>query len=37
MYWFNGGAHGAMVIVVGNEHSDLSSNSGRDCLHFTLR
>ena len=24
-----------MVIVVGNEHSDTSSNPGRDYLHFT--
>ena len=25
-----GGAHGVMVIVVGNEHSDTSSNPGRN-------
>ena len=33
---FIGGSHGVMVIVVGNEHSDTSSNPGRDWLHFTL-
>ena len=31
-----GGAHGVMVIVVGNGHGDTSSNPGRDWLHFTL-
>ena len=25
-----GGAHGVMVIVIGNGHGDMSSNSGRD-------
>ena len=25
-----GGSRGAMVIVVGNEHGDTSSNTGRD-------
>ena len=30
-----GGARGVMVIVVGNGHSDTSSNPGRDWLHFT--
>ena len=30
-----GGARGVIVIVVGNEHSDSSSNPGRDWLHFT--
>ena len=25
-----GGAHGVMVIVVGNEHGDMSSNPERD-------
>ena len=30
-----GGAHGVMVIVVGNGHSHTSSNPGRDWLHFT--
>ena len=30
-----GGARGVIVIVVGNEHGDTSSNPGRDCLHFT--
>ena len=24
-----------MVIVVGNEHGDTSSNPGRDCLYFS--
>ena len=31
----NGGARGVMVIVVGNEHDNTSSNPGRDQLHFT--
>ena len=30
-----GGACGIMVIVVGNGHSDTSSNPGCDWLHFT--
>ena len=30
-----GGARGVIVIVVGNEHGDTSSNPGRDWLHFT--
>ena len=30
-----GGARGEMVIVVGNEHGDTSSNPGREWLHFT--
>ena len=30
------GARGVIVIVVGNEHGDTSSNPGRGCLHFTL-
>ena len=25
----NGGAHGVMIIVVGNGHGDMSSNPGR--------
>ena len=29
------GARCVMVIVVGNGHSDTSSNPGRDWLHFT--
>ena len=29
------GAHGVMVIVVGNGYGDTSSNPGRDWLHFT--
>ena len=28
-------ACGFIVIVVGNEHGDTSSNPGRDWLHFT--
>ena len=28
-------ACGVIVIVVGNEHGDTSSNPGRDWLHFT--
>ena len=28
-------ARDVMVIVVGNEHGDTSSNPGRDWLHFT--
>ena len=28
-------ARGVIVIVVGNEHGDTSSNPGRDWLHFT--
>ena len=30
-----GGAHGIIVIIVGNGHGDTSSNPGRDWLHFT--
>ena len=30
-----GGARGVMAIVVGNGHSDMRSNPGRDWLHFT--
>ena len=30
-----GTSDGAVVIVVGNEHDDTSSNPGRDWLHFT--
>ena len=30
-----GGARGVMVIIVGNEHGDMSSKPGRDWLHFT--
>ena len=32
---FRGGAYDVMVIVVGNRHGDMSSNPGRDWLHFT--
>ena len=31
----DGGARGVMVIVVGNGHSDTSSNPGPDWLHLT--
>ena len=31
----HGSARGVMVIVVGNGHSDSSSNPGREWLHFT--
>ena len=31
----NGVTRSVMVIVVGNEHSNMSSNPGRDWLHFT--
>ena len=31
-----GGARGVVVIAVGNEYGDTSSNPGRDWLHFTL-
>ena len=31
----NGSARGVVVIVLGNEHGDTSSNPGRDWLHFT--
>ena len=29
-----GGARGVIVIIVGNENGDTSSNTGRDWLHF---
>ena len=29
------GARSVIVIVVGNEHGDKSSNPGRNWLHFT--
>ena len=29
------GARGVVVIAVGNEHGDTSSNPGRNWLHFT--
>ena len=32
---YDGGARGVMVIIVGNGHGDMSSNLGRDWLHFT--
>ena len=31
----HGGACGVKVIIVGNGHSDSSSNPGREWLHFT--
>ena len=31
-----GGACGVMVIVIGNGHSDTSSNPGRDWFHIAL-
>ena len=34
-YRQSGSARGAMVIVVGNTHSDMSSKPRRGCLHFT--
>ena len=30
------GTRGIMVIVIGNGHGDMSSNPGRNWLHFTL-
>ena len=38
VYLYNEGARGAKVIVVGNGHSDLSSNPGRgrSQFHITL-
>ena len=30
-----GGARSVIVIIVGNEHGDTSSNPGRNSLHFT--
>ena len=30
------GARDVIVIVVGNEHGDTSSDPGQDCLHFPL-
>ena len=32
---FSGGARGVVVIAVGSEHGDTSSNPGREWLHFT--
>ena len=32
----NGGACGVMVIVVGNEHGNTSSNPGPGLLHFYI-
>ena len=33
---YGGGARGVVVIAVGNERGDMSSNPGRDRLLFTL-
>ena len=30
------GARGVVVIAVGNEHGDTSSNPGRDCIAFHI-
>ena len=35
LYYIIWGARGVMVIVIGNEHGDTSSNPGRDWIHFT--
>ena len=35
LYLACGGARDVVVIAVGNEHGDTSSNPGRDWLHFT--
>ena len=34
-YLVSGGARGVVVIAVGNEHGDTSSNPGQYWLHFT--
>ena len=34
-YSHSGGAHGVMVIIIGNGHGDTSSNLRQDWLHFT--
>ena len=36
VYLLVGGVLSAMVIVVGNRHSDTSANPGQSRLHFTL-
>ena len=33
--WHCGGARGVVVIAIGNDHGDTSSNPGRYWLHFT--
>ena len=33
--WLTDISRGVIVIVVGNEHGDTSSNPGRNSLHFT--
>ena len=32
---FTRGACGVIVIIIGNGHSDTSSNPGQEWLHFT--
>ena len=32
---YTGGARDVMIPVVGNRHSDTSSNPGKRCLYFT--
>ena len=32
---FSEDAHGVMIIIIGNGHSNFSSNFGQGCLHFT--
>ena len=34
IYIYTGGARDVMLIIVGNEHGDTSSNPGQDLLHF---
>ena len=36
MYMFSGGASGVMVIVVGNERGNTSSNPGLIAFHIAL-
>ncbi len=35
LLFLNRGVRGVIVIVVGNEHGDTSSNPGRNSLYFT--
>ena len=35
IWWTGGGAYGVMVIIIGNKHGTMSSNTGWGCLHFT--
>ena len=32
---FYRGVHGIMIIIIGNGHSNMSSNTGQGYLHFT--